>query len=253
MFFGGLKKIFIEKTIRKRFQLKIFRNNKVSFHDLKKKNIKISEDCKIYSTQLAGKIEVGIGTEINNSIIKGTVVIGNYSSINGPTTFITSKHNQIRIGNFTSIARNVTIIEFNHNLKKLSTSFLGKKLGGHASLNDTWSKGPIEIGSDVWIGTGSSVLSGVHIGNGAVIGANSIVNTDVPDYAIVAGNPAKIIRYRFSEDIIDRLKDIEWYNLDLDTLRKFPDILDTEINMAVLEEFRKGLQQLNVKKDKVAL
>lgn len=253
MFIHSLKKMLIEKTIRKKYRLKIFKNNKLAFHDLKKGNLKISEGCKIYNTQLAGKIEIGIGTEINYSIIKGTVVIGNYTSINGPTTFITSKHNQIRIGNFTSIARNVNIIEFNHNLKKLSTSFLGKKLGGHSSLNDTWSKGPIEIGNDVWIGTGSSVLSGVHIGNGAVIGANSIVNTDVPDYAIVAGNPAKIIRHRFSEDIIDRLNEIEWYNLDLDTLRNFPDILELEINIRVLEKFRKGLQQLNVQKVKSTL
>ena len=252
MFINSLKKMYIEKTIRKKYRLKIFKNNKLAFHDLKKGNFKFSEGCKIYNTQLAGKIEIGICTEINNSLIRGAVIIGNYTSINGPTTFISSKHNQIKIGNFTSIAHNVTIIEYNHNLNKLSTSFLGKKLSGRSFVNDTWSKGPIEIGNDMWIGAGSSVLSGVRIGNGAVIGANSIVNTDVPDYAIVAGNPAKIIRYRFSDDIIDKLNEIEWYNLDLDTLHKFPDILEIEIDISVIEKLKKRLQQLNVQTDKAA-
>ncbi len=69
-----------------------------------------------------------------------------------------------------------------------------------------------EIGSDVWIGMGAYIKAGVRIGNGAIIGMGSIVTKDVPPYAIVAGNPAKIIKYRFEEETIKDLIDISWWD-----------------------------------------
>ena len=69
-------------------------------------------------------------------------------------------------------------------------------------------KGDVIIGSDVWIGYNATILSGVEIGSGALVGANSTVTKNVPPYAIVAGNPAEIIKYRFSEGIIGKLKDL---------------------------------------------
>ncbi len=80
---------------------------------------------------------------------------------------------------------------------------------GHPS-----SKGNIEIGNDVWIGYGSTILSGVQVGNGAVIGANSNVVGDVPPYAIVGGNPARLIKYRFDATTIESLQRIAWWNWD---------------------------------------
>ena len=76
------------------------------------------------------------------------------------------------------------------------------------------SKGNINIENDVWIGAYSTIMSGVKIGNGAVIGASSVVTKDIPPYAIVAGNPAKIIKYRFTEEQIVSLLKIEWWNWD---------------------------------------
>jgi acetyltransferase-like isoleucine patch superfamily enzyme len=73
------------------------------------------------------------------------------------------------------------------------------------------SKLRISIGSDVWIGRGATILSGVEIGHGAIIGAMAVVSKNVPPYAIVVGNPGKIIKYRFSEDQIFRLLKIEWW------------------------------------------
>lgn len=68
------------------------------------------------------------------------------------------------------------------------------------------------IGNDVWIGTRTMLIGCVHIGDGAIVGAGSVVTKDVPPYAVVAGNPAKILRYRFSEEQIKKLQDIAWWN-----------------------------------------
>ena len=74
------------------------------------------------------------------------------------------------------------------------------------------SKGPIIVGNDVWIGFRSIILSGVTIGDGAVIYAGSVVTKDIPPYAIVAGVPAKIIRYRFDAKTIERLARVAWWD-----------------------------------------
>ena len=74
------------------------------------------------------------------------------------------------------------------------------------------SKGDVRIGNDVWLGRGAVVLSGVTIGDGAAIGAYSVVTKDVPDYAIVGGNPAKLLKMRFPPEVVERLRAIQWWN-----------------------------------------
>ena len=76
------------------------------------------------------------------------------------------------------------------------------------------SKGDVRIGSDVWIGAEATVLSGVTIGDGAVIGARAVVARDVPPYGIVVGNPARLVRLRFSEDLVGELLAIRWWDFD---------------------------------------
>ena len=90
--------------------------------------------------------------------------------------------------------------------------------GGEEWYNEL-TKDKIIIGNDVWIGTDSIIRRGVTIGDGAVIGANSFVNKDVPPFAVVAGNPAKLIRYRFSQKKIDCILKSEWWLLDLEQAR----------------------------------
>lgn len=80
---------------------------------------------------------------------------------------------------------------------------------GHPSC-----KGNIIIQNDVWIGAKSTIMSGVKISNGSVVGAGSVVTKDVPPYAIVAGNPAKVVKYRFTEEQIEKLLSIAWWNWD---------------------------------------
>ncbi len=111
----------------------------------------------------------------------------------------------VTIGGYCSIAANVEfIIGGNHHTERISTfPFPG---AGHPT-----SKGPITVGSDVWIGKNVVILSGVTVGAGAAIGANSVVTRDVRPYAIVAGNPARELRRRFADDDVQRLLEIAWW------------------------------------------
>lgn len=90
------------------------------------------------------------------------------------------------------------------------------------------SKGDIRIGNDVWIGHHATILSGVHIGNGAVIGAGALVAKDVPDYAIVGGVPAQIKRFRFSPQQIEALLKIQWWNWEEEKIKQNIDLLSSE-------------------------
>ncbi|MBK7630777.1 MAG: CatB-related O-acetyltransferase [Ignavibacteriales bacterium] len=120
----------------------------------------------------------------------------------------------LKIGDFVSIAEGVQfILGGNHGYKSLTT-FPFKVVFKHEKFEAT-SKGPIKIHNDVWIGMSAIILSGVTINQGAIIAAGSVVTKDVPPYAIVAGNPANVIKYRFEENIIKKL-----LNLDLSKINQ---------------------------------
>jgi virginiamycin A acetyltransferase len=124
---------------------------------------------------------------------------------------------RLRIGKFCSFAAGVKIfLGGTHRVDWITTfplSVFYEELA-HIKGHPT-SKGNIEIGNDVWIGESANIMAGVKIGNGAVIAANSVVTKDVPAYAIVAGNPAKIIKTRFEENEIIELEKIGWWNWDI--------------------------------------
>jgi virginiamycin A acetyltransferase len=91
----------------------------------------------------------------------------------------------------------------------------------HAMEGKTYpQKGDIVIGNDVWIGYQATILSGVTVGHGAIIGSKSVVASDVPPYSIVAGNPARIIRKRFDEETIEKLLALAWWDWDLEKITK---------------------------------
>ena len=117
-----------------------------------------------------------------------------------------AKGERLTIGSYCSIAADVRfLLSGEHNYKRFSSfpfpAYYEKK------ERDAFAKGEIVVEDDVWIGFGTTILSGVRIGKGAVIAAGSLISKDVPPYAIVAGNN-KIVKYRFSEEIIQKLKDI---------------------------------------------
>lgn len=117
----------------------------------------------------------------------------------------------VQIGKYCALADKITFfVDLNHDYKSVfqgSPGFMTKQAPGR-----TRKKGTILIGSDVWIGNGANIMSGVTIHNGAVIGAQSVVTKSVPSYAMAAGNPAKIIGYRFEEEQRKALNRIGWWN-----------------------------------------
>lgn len=129
-----------------------------------------------------------------------------YGDINAQ--FFLAQNEKLIIGNRCSIANGVQFLLGGEHKYTCVTTYpyraIDLKMGDEAI-----SKGAIEIKDDVWIGYNSLILSGVTIGQGAVIAAGSVVVKDVPPYAIVGGNPAKIIKYRFDKEVIDKLLDLK--------------------------------------------
>lgn len=176
-------------------------------------NIALDGKNKIENSTVAGNVSLGKGTKvITGAILSGNVKIGRYSSINGPNTDIYQAGN-VEIGHFTSVARGVSMQDSYHDAGRMTTYLIRHNLMNRPVEEDLVSKGGIRIGNDVWIGAQSVILAGVSIGHGAIIAANSTVTKDVPPYAIVGGNPASVIRYRFSEKTIEELLKSEWWNL----------------------------------------
>ena len=94
------------------------------------------------------------------------------------------------------------------------------------------------IGNDVWIGSGVNVLRGVKIGDGAVVGAGTVVTKDVPPYAIVCGNPGKILKYRFDAKIITALEELRWWEMDSKTIRDNINLFNQDCSLEVIEELK---------------
>lgn len=135
----------------------------------------------------------------------------------------------IQIGRYTSVAHDVTfIVDMNHDYRKPCQGRIsGVKYNRPELINR---KGQIVIMNDCWIGEKATILSGVTIGNGAVVAAEAVVTKDVPPYAIAAGNPARIIGYRFDEEQIEKLNLIRWWNWAADRVLESSDDLYGDID-----------------------
>jgi len=151
-------------------------------------------------------------TEIYNSTLGKYSYISQYSIVN-----------KTIIGNFCSIANGCYIGLWEHNTDVSTHSFyLYEHSGNFVKGYKSYDKDSIEtkIGHDVWIGANAVVLKGVKVGNGAIIGASAVVTKDVPDYALVVGNPARVIKYRYNKKDIKWLQEVKWWNFSRKKLKE---------------------------------
>lgn len=151
------------------------------------------------------------------------------------------------IGKFCSIGNYVRIGGSRHPYEWVSTSPVF--YAGRDSIKEKFSEFARKeepktyIGNDVWIGEGAYIKAGISIGDGSVIGMGSVVTKNVEPYTIVAGNPARLIRYRFEKSICKELQKIEWWNLDEPTLRKLSMyIREPEKFIKLYNEMKKEMQ-----------
>ena len=127
-------------------------------------------------------------------------------------------NSKLKIGNYCSIAPEVTfLVGTDHYSNHISTFPFKSIILGKGS--EAISKGDIRVDDDVWIGYRATIMSGVHIGQGAIVAAGAVVTKDIPPYAIVGGVPAKIIRYRFESETIEELLKTDYSQLDDDMIK----------------------------------
>ena len=169
------------------------------------------------------------GDPIAEMIAKGQIVIGKHT-YGMPSVLRYEGSGRVVIGKYCSIAVDVMMITGGiHPPTWISTYPFRviRSLPGAAKDVALRSKGDIVIGSDVWIGRGATFLSGVKVGDGAIVAAGSVVARNVPSYALVGGNPAELLFYRFSTDRIRKLKAIRWWDWEDGRVNEAIDLLSS--------------------------
>ena len=227
-------------------------------------NVVIWKNARILGSALHGNNSVGDFSTIRNS------VLGNHASVQRNCDLMRStigdysivEKNAVihdaAIGKFCEISWHCSIGGDNHNYKlpTIHHWYWNKAFGFEQDSDAVGGKNfkhKIEseeciIGNDVWIGSGVTVNRKVHVGNGAILASGSVVTKDVPDYAIVGGVPARIIKYRFDEDTIKRLLAIAWWNWPYEVLKENRHLFEVEVSEESLCAMEKVKQQIENEK-----
>lgn len=189
---------------------------------------------------------------IKPTIKNKNIIVGDFSYIadsdfeSHVTHHYEWNNDKLIIGKFCQIASGVEFIMngANHQMNAVST-FPFYTLEGWEQTpptqNDLPIKGDTIIGNDVWIGQNVTILPGVHIGDGAIIGANSVVGSNVEPYTIVVGNPAKALRKRFDEELIDIMEKLKWWDKSIEEINNLISLLTNSNLEYVKEELKKLL------------
>ncbi len=179
-----------------------------------------------------------IGREVyinENSVLKAKkVIIGDYTRINGP--IVIRGDQLVKIGKYCAFGFNINIISTNHKTNYANLQRALQYYCGFQSI--VQDLGPVLIGNNVWSGDNVTILAGVEIGDGAVLGAGCVVNKNVAPFSIVVGIPAKIIKMRFSNEMINELLRIKWWNWDKKKIKNNKEFFETELNKVSVETLR---------------
>lgn len=196
---------------------------------------------------------------IKNLIKAPNIIIGDYTYYDDcdPTGFEEKNvlfnypafGDRLIIGKYCSIASGTTFImgSANHRISSVTT-YPFHVFGGLWSertpdhLSQLPFKGDIVIGNDVWIGRESVIMPGVKVGDGSIIGAYSVVTNDIPPYSVVGGNPAKFIKKRFDDELIDILLKLKWWDFDQDNIVEFLPLLCDEDLQNVTQLLKKMIE-----------
>jgi virginiamycin A acetyltransferase len=198
---------FVHRILRKLFGDSVFRFNLVAFPDLIHVNALLSR-CRLH-----GKVLVAAHCVLDECEITSNagVSIGEHSILTGPIRIVADL-NSVHIGRYCSIAPHVSFYEALHDYRRISTFSMLSQMFGADFRRDIFSKGQIFVGNDVWIGTRTVVLTGITIGNGAIVAAGSVVTRDVAPFSISGGVPAKHLGWRFDLPIRERLQQLRWWD-----------------------------------------
>lgn len=197
--------------IQRRIQNKLIKNRK------KRQGCSFGRNTWILGTELEGYNKLSGGVRLYNSNMGYASYVGSYSHLE-----------KVKIGRYTCIGQNVKNINANHSSRDFVSihpcfystqrqsgfTYVEKNLFAEHSYVDNQNRWFNVIGNDVWIGTNTVLLGGVSIGDGAIVGAGSVVTKDVPPYAVIGGTPARILRYRFTDDQIKKLLKVHWWDRD---------------------------------------
>jgi phosphonate metabolism protein (transferase hexapeptide repeat family) len=174
----------------------------------------------VHPSAVLRNAKLGRFTEIKERVAFSDSELGDYSYVERHAEAIYS-----RIGKFSAIASNARVNALEHPIERVSQHkmtyraneyFLGAKLD--AGFRDLRQNRKVEIGHDVWVGHGAVIMPGIKIGHGAVVAAAAVVTRDVAPYAVVAGVPAKFLKWRFEEKISERIIMLGWWDWEHDRL-----------------------------------
>ncbi|MCA8829872.1 CatB-related O-acetyltransferase [Hymenobacter pini] len=193
---------------------------------------------------------------LKNLVTRPTILVGDYTyydDLDDPANFERNVlyhfdfiGDRLIIGNFCALASGVKFIMNggNHETAPVTTfpfAIFGggweAAMQGQTVAEKYPSKGDTVVGHDVWIGHEATIMPGVHIGNGAIVATKAVVTRNVPAYAVVAGNPAQVVRYRFDEPTIARLEKLAWWHWPVEKITRHLALLNApEPNIAALEQ-----------------
>lgn len=217
--------------------------------------VKYYEGAQALRSSIGNRSVIGQDTFISDSYIGKSVSLNRRNIIEnayidsftytGAGTII----KEAQIGKFCSISWNVSISGNTHNYNQLSAHPFTHLLSfGFTDESTPLDKKRINIGNDVWIGANACILPGIAIGSGAIIGAGAVVTKSVPPYAIVAGNPARIIKFRFTQYLIQHLLQINWWDFPEEVIKENLSLFQQNLNEETIVEIEKIKKEIQTMK-----